>query len=314
MSTDVKYRPAPAVWMRDPKTDASTAAVERMPRFQDWLGQFGERAGEVLSETFGPGFVAALESTESMSAFALLDAHRAHTAAVLRSASHDAPLIVILDPRIVATVIGAMFGVEATLDEVDAPERPRTKLETNLVIEFVKGLGIALRNSGTALADTELAFERLETLEELDPFGPHDVATVAASFILKTPGGPLGLILALPQALTATLSETLSRDGGPTAVRQDSSWARQLEQGVAQARVALTAILDEIEMTLRDVGELKVGRLLPLTGVGEGRIRLDCAERAVFLCKLGEHNDRYTLEIENVILRQADAMSLAPVH
>ena len=73
---------------------------------------------------------------------------------------------------------------------------------------------------------------------------------------------------------------------------------------IDSSRVALTAILDEFELTLREVGELKVGRVLPLTGDGEGRIRLDCAERAVFLCKLGEHNDRYTLEIEDVILRR----------
>ena len=314
MATDAKDRPAPAVWLRDPKTDNSTAGVERMPRFQDWLGQFGERAGEALSQTFGPGFVAALESTESTSAFAVMDAHRAHTAVLLRSATHEAPLIIILDPRIAAIVIGAMFSVEAAMDEEDAPERPRTKLETSLIIEFVKGLGIALRSSGTALADAELAFERLDTLEELDPFGSHDITTIAASFTMKTPGGPLGLILVLTQSLTATLSEAFSRDAGPTAARQDPSWARQFEQGVAQARVALTAILDEFELTLREVGELKVGRVLPLTGDGEGRIRLDCAERAVFLCKLGERNDRYTLEIEDVILRQADAMSLASVH
>jgi flagellar motor switch protein FliM len=285
-----------------------------MPRLHDWLEQFGERAGEVLSQTFGPGFVVTIESAESTSAFALMEAHRANAAVLFRSATHDASLILILDPRTVDIVVGAMFSLEATPDEDDAPPRPRTELETRLVIEFVKGLGAALRSSGTALADAELAFERLETLEELDPFGAHDMATLAASFTMKTPAGPLGLILALPQALTAALSEGFERESGPAAVKQDPGWARQLEQGIAQARVALTAILDEFEMTLLDVSELKVGRLLPLTGDGEGRIRLDCAERAVFLCKLGEHNDRYTLEIENVVSRQADAVGVAALH
>jgi flagellar motor switch protein FliM len=313
MAIEQKDRPAPAPWFLEPKSDISASSIERMPRFQDWLERFGECAGEVLSETFGPGYSGTIETTESTSAVALLDAHRSHSAAVFRSAALDAPLMMILDPHTVDVVIGAMFGAEAAPEQGNTPVRPRTELETHLVIEFVKRLATALRNAGTALADSELAFERLETLEELDLFGSQDMATIAASVTIKTPGGAFGLILALPQTLIARLSETFERDGVVAASRQDPSWARQMEQGVTQARLTLTAILDEFVMTLRDVSELSVGRLLPLTGDGEGKIRLDCAERGVFLCKLGERNDRYALEIEAGFPRQAETVSFLAV-
>ena len=284
-----------------------------MPRFHDWLERFGEYAGDVLSETFGPGYSGAIEATESMTALALRDAHRTHTAALFRSATLDAPLMMILDPRIVDIFVAAMFGLEAQPEEDEAPVRARTELESRLVIQFVQGLATALRNAGAALADAELTFERLATLEELDLFDGQDIATIAASFTIKTPGGALGVILVLPQTLTAPLIQTFERDGAVAASKLDPKWARQMEQGVTQARLTLTAILDEFAMTLRDVSELSVGRLLPLSGDGEGKIRLDCAERGVFLCKLGERNDRYALEIETAFPRQADAASFPAI-
>jgi flagellar motor switch protein FliM len=314
MTNDAKDRPASTPWIREPKSDISASSIERMPRFHDWLERFGECVGELLSQTFGPGFSGAIEASESTSAVALLDAHRTHTAAVFRSTTLDAPLLMILDPRIVDIVVGAMFGVEAAPDDDEAPVRTRTELETRLVIEFVKGLATALCNAGAALADSELTFERLTTLEEHDLFDAQDMATIAASFTIKTPGGSVGLILALPQTLIAPLSEYFERDGVTAGSRQDANWARQLEQGVTQARLTLTAILDEFAMTLRDVSELSVGRMLPLSGDGEGKIRLDCAERGVFLCKLRERNDRYALEIEGAFPRNADPASFPTIH
>lgn len=314
MTTDAKDRPAPAPWLREPKSDNSASLIEQTPRIHDWLERFGECVGEVLSETFGPGFSAVLETTEPTSTLQLLNAHQANAAAVFRSGALDAPLMMILDQHIVDIVLGALFGVEGAPGEDNAPTRPRTDLETNLVIEFVKGFATALRNAGAALADSELAFERLETLEELDLPGSQDMANIAASFTIKAPAGAFGLILVLPQTLMAPLGEALERDEGAAALRLDPAWARQMKQGVTQAKLTLTAILDEFVMTLRDVSELSVGRLLPLTGDGAGRIRLDCAERGVFLCKLGEHNGRYALEIEGAFPRQGDSGGFPAVH
>ena len=84
-----------------------------------------------------------------------------------------------------------------------------------------------------------------------------------------------------------------------------------MQFGVTQARITLTAILDEFELTLGEISKFAVGDVLNLSGDGQGQIRIECAERGVFHCKLGEQNERYALEIEDIIARELDASDSA---
>ena len=94
-----------------------------------------------------------------------------------------------------------------------------------------------------------------------------------------------------------------ARGPDPNAAKIDPQWTRQMEQGVTRAKLDLTAILDEFEMSLGDVAGFAVGVTLPLSNGGDGHVRIECAERGVFLCRLGERGDRYALEIEDIIAR-----------
>ena len=87
-----------------------------------------------------------------------------------------------------------------------------------------------------------------------------------------------------------------------------------MEVGVTKARIAVTAVLDELEMTLGDVAEFAVGQVLNLHGAGMGRVRLECAGREMFWCKLGQGEGRYSLEIEEPVEQEGDAVEAASVH
>lgn len=312
MATAANERQPPAPWLRDTKLEHPGPAIEKMPQFRDSLERFSENAGEALAAIFGPGCAGTIEAIDSSSSFALLDAHKGHMAAVLECATFGARLLMILDPRIVDIFIGAMFGADTAVDDAtprdEAPARARTDLETRIVIEIAKALTTALKNALAPAANYDLEFASLDTLDEDELLGHRDMPAVAANFAIKTPGGPFGLILVLPQTLTAPLGDAFAQDPSAGGAKLDPNWSRQMERGVTQARLTLTAILDEFEMTLREISELAVGRLLPLTGDGEGRIRIECGERGVFVCKLGERNGRYALEVEDIIARQADSV------
>ncbi len=105
----------------------------------------------------------------------------------------------------------------------------------------------------------------------------------------------------LPQTLTTPLGDMFARGPDPNAAKIDPQWTRQMEQGVTRAKLTLTAILDEFEMSLGQVAELRVGSTMSLSSGGDGHVRIECAERGVFLCRLGERGDRYALEIEDII-------------
>jgi flagellar motor switch protein FliM len=65
-------------------------------------------------------------------------------------------------------------------------------------------------------------------------------------------------------------------------------------------------VLDEFQMSLADVSTLRVGHVLPLSDGGQGRVRIDCGERGVAVCSLGERSGRYALEVEDIIARATE--------
>jgi flagellar motor switch protein FliM len=308
MANHTNERELPAPWLREARVETTGPSIENMPRFAASLERFAETAGEGLAEIFGGAASGSIEATEATTTFSAFAAREGHPAALMRSEALDARMAMILDPRVVDIAVGAIFGIDST-DKVATPAiRPRTDLETRLIGELAKCLASALRDAFAPAAGFDLDFESLNTLVDANPLGARDMPAIAARYTVKTPGGAFGLTLVLPQSFTAPLAGTFARRPADGAATLDPNWTRRMERGVAQAHMTLTAILDEFEMTLGDVSALAVGRVLPLSGAGEGRIRIECAERGVFVCGFGERNSRYALEVEDIIARQADGL------
>ncbi len=114
-----------------------------------------------------------------------------------------------------------------------------------------------------------------------------------------------------PQAAFAQLRKRLSVEPGAEAASADPRWARQLEQGVARARIPVSAVLDELPMSLGEIAALSVGQVLTLHGSGMGRVRLECEGREMFWCKLGQGDGRYSLEIEAAVEAEDNSIESA---
>ena len=80
-----------------------------------------------------------------------------------------------------------------------------------------------------------------------------------------------------------------------------------MEAGVQQTRLPVTAVLEEVPMSLGDVANFQVGGLLPLQCNDFTAIRLECSGRGMFTCKLGQADGRYRLEVESPIAQGHEA-------
>lgn len=308
---------ASAPWLRDGNGDPPGFSIEKMPLLDSALDQFAVSAGASLAPLCGVGVTATIDGIEATTTFELLAVYQHHLAAVLRCASLDARMLMIMDPGIVDFVLRSIFDAgparEAATPDPKAEERPRSELETRLVAEFAKTLTTMLQEALAPSTGLALAFESLEELEDPQLLGPRDMRAIGAKVTIKSSAGASVLVLALPQALLGPVSRKLAKGAAPASTKPDPIWTRQMQFGVTQARIALTAILDEFEMTLGGVASLTIGQVLDLSDEGRASIRIECAERGVFHCKLGEQGGRYALEIEDIIVRQPDASEFASV-
>jgi flagellar motor switch protein FliM len=291
-------------WMREGKAPSAIHAIEKTPQFRASLERFAERAGERLSAAFGALFTAGMQATRNANAFGALAQHEGQPACLIYSESLDARLAILFDGRLVDHLISAMFGVEA-VNDASAPETPRTPtaLEIRMIGEVAEGLAAAYRDAFAPVADFDLSVEATETIEDDTLLGPKDSPALLAPVTIKAPTGTFGVTLLLPHPFLTPLAAAFARGPAPGAAKLDPVWAGRMESRVTEASLTLTAILDEFQMSLADVSSLRLGHILPVSDGGQGLVRIECGERGVFICSLGERNGRYALEVEDIIAK-----------
>ena len=79
------------------------------------------------------------------------------------------------------------------------------------------------------------------------------------------------------------------------------------QRRVRGPRLPVIAVLEELPMRLRDVAQFRVGGVLPLQSNGFESVRLECAGRGVFLCRLGQGDGKYRLEIDVPIEQEPES-------
>lgn len=289
--------------------------VERMPGLAAALqGFIAEAAKSIAPLVSRPPPVGAIEPVRATTLFRAIADCAGLTAAIYASAEPEARMLIALDERIDDLVVASIFGESVTPNEGDGEEhdapRVRTPIEKALVEEFARGLGRALEAGFAPQAPLSLTFEGLSTLNDTFALARRDAPAAAARFSLPMSGGACAGLVLMPQSLLLPLRKELERECAAETPSADRRWSNSMESGLKQTRLPVTAILEELSMRLGDVANFRIGVVLPLHSGDFDSVRLECAGRGMFVCKLGQGDGRYRLEIQASI---AEPPEPAPV-
>ncbi len=296
--------------LRDALRDHAGLAVERLPGLAFAFDRFVAEAQRNLAPLLGCAVGAAtIEPARTATLFQAIADCSGLTAAVYASAEPEARLLIALDERIDDLIVSTVFGDDLALEVEDGPQkeatRPRTAIETALIEEFARVLGNALEAALAQFGSLSIAFERLMTLTDVHALGRRDMSCAAARFSLPMSGVASECLVLIPQSLLIPFRKELEREAVEPP-RPDRRWSLSMETGVKQARLPITAILEELPMSLGEVAQFCVGKVLPLQTGGFDSVRLDCGGRGMFLCKLGQGEGRYRLEVDLPIQQDAE--------
>jgi flagellar motor switch protein FliM len=280
-------------------------AIERMPGLAYALNRFVAEAPPRLASLIADVSSGAIEEVRATTLLQAIGDCSGLTAAIYESAEPEARVMIALDERIDRLIVSSIFGEVVGADGPGKPgseaKRPRTAIEVALLEAFARLLGEALEAALASVARIALRFERLLALSDPFALGRRDGEAAAARFSLELNGSDCSGLLLLPQAFLIGLRAELARDPEAEALPADRRWSQLMEVGVRQTKLAVTAVLDEVQMSLGDVARFRAGALLPLQCKDFSAIRLECSGRGMFACKLGEAGGRYRLEVESAI-------------
>ena len=288
--------------LREALRESAGFAVERMPGLASALDRFVAAAqrnlAPLLRDTAGK---AKIEPARNANLFRAIGDCKGLTAAIYTSADPEARLLIALDERIDQLIVATIFGDSAAPAADDQSltdaSTPRTAIETALIEEFARALGRALEEAFALVAPFSIALERLTTLSDVQALGPRDTGAAAARFSLPMAGDVCECLILIPQSVLLPFRKQLEREI-TEAPRPDRRWSLSMETGVRQTRLPVTAILEDLRMSLAEVAQLHAGAVLPLQTTGFESVTLECGGHGIFLCRLGQGEGRYRLEVD----------------
>jgi hypothetical protein len=272
--------------------------VERLPGLAAALEDFiAEAAKSITPLVSHPPAVGSIERVRATTLFQAIGDCAGLTAAIYASAGTEARMLISIAPG------------GGDVDEHDVP-RVRTVIERTLVEEFARGLGRAMEAGFAPATPLSLSFEGLATLDNAFALARRDTPAAAARFSLPMSGGACEGLVLIPQPLLLPFRKELERGRAADTPSADRRWSNSMESGLKQTRLPVTAILEELSMRLDDVANFRVGVVLPLRSGDFDSVRLECGGRGMFLCRLGQGDGRYRLEIETSIAGPAEPSSI----
>jgi flagellar motor switch protein FliM len=223
---------------------------------------------------------------------------------VFRAEQWDNYGLLTIDSALIYSIVDVLLGGRRGTAAMRIEGRPYTTIERNLVERLVSVVLSDLSGAFDPLTPVTFRFERLETNPRFATIGrPANAAVLARLRVdMEDRGGRLEVLL--PYATLEPVREILLQGFLGEKFGRDAIWEAHLAGQLWNTRVDIQAVLDTVEMPLRDVLNLEVGSRIPLTVGMDADIKLICGDLPMFIGKMGRKSGNIAIQVKERIDRE----------
>ena len=211
-----------------------------------------------------------------------------------------------VDSALIYSIVDVLLGGRRGTAAMRIEGRPYTTIERNLVERLVTVVLGDLSAAFDPLSPVDFRFERLEINPRFATIArPANAAIVARLRIdMEDRGGRLELLF--PNATLEPVRELLLQMFMGEKFGRDSIWETHLAGELWHTNVQIRAVLDDFNLTLKDVLDWKVGTRLPLNATPSSNVELLCGDLLMFNGKMGRKGGNIAVRIEEKIEKKQD--------
>jgi flagellar motor switch protein FliM len=224
--------------------------------------------------------------------------------AVVKAAEWDNYGLVTIDSPPIYSIVDVLLGGRRGTAAMRIEGRPYTTIERKLVERMIHVVLGDLQSAFAPISDVNFHYERLETNPRFATISrPSNAAILARLRIdMEDRGGRLELVL--PYATLEPIREVLLQMFMGEKFGRDSIWETHLAQALWTTTVELTAVMDEMPMSLDDVFNLRVGSQIIFNATPDSPVQMRCGEVPMFLGRMGRRSSRIAVQVEERIERK----------
>ncbi|SDE10388.1 flagellar motor switch protein FliM [Rhodospira trueperi] len=224
---------------------------------------------------------------------------------VFKAEEWDNSGLLTIDSSMIYSVVDVLLGGRRGTAAMRIEGRPYTTIERNLVERLVHVVLADLSAAFDPLSPVTFRFERLETNPRFATISrPANAAIVAKLRIdMEDRGGRLELLI--PYATLEPVRELLLQMFMGEKFGRDSIWETHLAEEMWFTEVEMEAILDEVEMPLRQVLKLEVGSQIMFNATPDSIVILRCGDVPMFAGRMGRRGNNIAIRVDRKARQKA---------
>lgn len=222
----------------------------------------------------------------------------------------DGQIILDLSPAIIFPIVDRLLGGGRDSGTDGPIQRALTEIEVRLAKRVTDLILAALENSWSDICELKLKVAQVESNPQLVQIVPPNEVVVLLSFEVKLADSRGILNLCIPFNTIEPKASKLTSDSW-RAIRKhelDPAQQKNLDTGLAQARIELTVRLAETQLSTGDVMNLEVGDIIMTEAPSELGGEISVGGRPIFRGVPGVYRGKKAIRITETLVPPAKAL------
>ncbi|MBN8975152.1 MAG: flagellar motor switch protein FliM [Xanthobacteraceae bacterium] len=202
-----------------------------------------------------------------------------------------------IDASLIYSMIDVLLGGRRGQASLRVEGRPYTTIETNLVKRLIEVVLADAEQAFRPLSPVTFTIDRLETNPRFAAISrPANAAILVRLRVdMEDRGGNIELLL--PYATIEPIRNVLLQMFMGEKFGRDPIWEGHLATEIAQAQIAVDAVLYEADIPLKQLMKLQVGDTLPLDMRADALVAVRCGNVTLTEGRMGRVGDRVAIRV-----------------
>lgn len=225
--------------------------------------------------------------------------------AVFRAKQLDNFGLLTVDSNLIYSIVDVLLGGRRGTVAMRIEGRPYTTIERSLVTRLIEVILQDAKSAFAPLTEVDFDLDRIETNPRFAAIArPANAAILVKLRIdMEDRGGRAELLL--PYATLEPIRKMLLQNFMGEKFGRDNIWEGHLASELWNARLDVMAVLDELQMPLKKMLDLKVGDTLFLNTTPDSKVQLKCGEVNLTDGRVGRMAHKVAVRVESPISDRA---------
>ncbi len=206
--------------------------------------------------------------------------------------------LVVLDPNLVFLAVDNMFGGDGRF-HTRVEGRDFTPTEQRIIQGLLHVVFAEYEKSWQPVYPITFEYVRSEMNTQFANIATPSEIVVAVTFTVEFSGSSAEMHLCLPYSMVEPIRDVLYSTMHSEQMSSDRRWTTMLTRQLKTAEVEMVAPLGHATVTLRDILNMKVGDVLPITLGDTVTAAVDGVP--VIECRYGKQNGQVALRVERFL-------------